>query len=149
MIKIVCQNKKAAHEYFIIERYEVGLALTGSEVKSLRNSKATLTDGYAKLVNGEVFLYNVHISPYSHTHHEEQEPMRARKVLMHRQEIRRLLGKVQEKGFSLIPTKVYFKDGWAKLELALAKGKKVYDKRESIKKKDEQRELAQYQRRKN
>ncbi|MEW5947946.1 MAG: SsrA-binding protein SmpB [Thermodesulfobacteriota bacterium] len=141
-IKVVCQNKKAAHEYFITERYEAGLALTGSEVKSLRQGKANLTDGYAQLVGGEVLLYNVHISPYSHTHHEEQDPTRTRKVLLHRQEIKRLIGKIQEKGFTLIPTRIYFKNGWVKVELALAKGKKLYDKRESIKRREEEREIA-------
>ncbi|MDD5450920.1 MAG: SsrA-binding protein SmpB [Desulfovibrionales bacterium] len=141
-VKVVCQNKKAAHEYFITERYEAGLVLTGSEVKSLRQGKATLADGYAQVVGGEVLLYNVHISPYSHTHHEEQDPTRTRKVLFHRQEIRRLIGKIQEKGLTLIPTKIYFKNGWVKVELALAKGKKLYDKRESIKRREEEREIA-------
>jgi len=141
-VKVVCQNKKAAHEYFITERYEAGLVLTGSEVKSLRQGKATLADGYAQVVGNEVLLYNVHISPYSHTHHEEQDPTRTRKVLFHRQEIRRLIGKIQEKGLTLIPTKIYFKNGWVKVELALAKGKKLYDKRESIKRREEEREIA-------
>lgn len=141
-VKLVCQNKKAAYEYFITERYEAGLVLTGSEVKSLRQGRATLADGYAQVVGNEVLLYNVHISPYSHTHHEEQAPTRTRKVLFHRQEIRRLIGKIQEKGLTLIPIKIYFKNGWVKVELALAKGKKLYDKRESIKRREEEREIA-------
>ncbi|MEW6327793.1 MAG: SsrA-binding protein SmpB [Thermodesulfobacteriota bacterium] len=141
-VKVVCQNKKAAHDYFITERYEAGLVLTGSEVKSLRQGKANLADGYAQVVDDEVLLYNVHISPYSHTHHVEQDPTRTRKVLLHRQEIRRLIGKIQEKGFTLIPTRIYFKNGWVKVELALAKGKKLYDKRESIKRREEEREIA-------
>lgn len=148
-IKVVCQNKKAAHEYFIVERFEAGIVLTGSEVKSLRQGKANLADGYAQVVGGEVLLYNVHISPYSHAHHEEQDPTRTRKLLVHRREIKKLIGKVQEKGFTLIPTKIYFKNGWAKVELALAKGKKLYDKRESIKRREEEREIAKRYRNKN
>ncbi|MFH1148114.1 MAG: SsrA-binding protein SmpB [Pseudomonadota bacterium] len=139
--KVICQNKKAQYEYFISERYEGGIVLTGSEVKSLRQSKASLTDAYARIIDNEIVLYNMHISPYPYSHHETLDPKRRRKVLMHRQEIKRLAGKVKEKGYSLIPTKVYFKDSWAKVELALAKGKKLYDKRESLKKKDEEREI--------
>lgn len=138
---MICQNKKAFYDYAIVEKYEAGIVLTGSEVKSLRENKASLVDGYARVVSGEVLLYNVHISPYSHTH-EQQNPIRTRKLLMRKGEIRRLSGKVQEKGLALIPLKMYFKDGWAKLELALAKGKKTYDKRESIKRKDQERETA-------
>lgn len=140
-IKLICQNKKAQHEYFISERYEGGIVLTGGEVKSLRQNKASLTDAYARIIDNEIVIYNMHISPYPYTHQEAPDPKRRRKVLMHRQEIRRLSVKVKEKGFSLIPTKLYFKDSWAKVELGLAKGKKLYDKRESLKKKDEEREM--------
>lgn len=140
-VKVVCRNKRAAHDYFITETYEAGMVLTGSEVKSLRQGKANLSDGYAQVVGEEVLLYNVHISPYSHAHYE-QDPTRTRKLLLHRQELKRLIGKIREKGFTLIPTKIYFKNGWAKVELALAKGKKLYDKRETLKRKEEEREIA-------
>lgn len=148
-VKVVCQNKKAAYEYFIAERYEAGLVLTGSEVKSLRQGKANLSDGYAQVVGSEILLYNVHISSYAHAGHEEQDPIRTRKLLLHRREIKKLLGKVQEKGFTLIPTRIYFKNGLAKVELALAKGKKLYDKRETIKRREEEREIAKRYRDKN
>lgn len=141
---IVCQNKKAFHDYFVEETYEAGLCLTGAEVKSLRLGRANLKDSYARVMkDGEVYLINTHISPYARadgfTH---AEPDRARKLLLHRREIKRLIGKTREKGYTLIPTKIYFKGGRAKVELGLAIGKKFYDKREAIKKREMSRELA-------
>ncbi len=139
--RLVCQNKKAYHDYEIVETMEAGMVLLGTEVKSLREGRANLKDSYAKIRKGEVFLYGLHISPYSHASYDNHEPERVRKLLLHAFEIKRLLGKTQEKGFSLIPLKVYFNKGRAKVELALARGKKLYDKRESIKRKEENREM--------
>ncbi len=140
-IRIISQNKKAFHDYEITERFEAGMVLLGTEVKSLRNGRANLKDSYARVKKNEVFLYGLHISPYSHATYDNHEPERVRKLLLHRLEIKKLLGKTQERGFSLIPLKLYFKDGKAKVEIALARGKKEYDKRESLKKKEEAREL--------
>jgi SsrA-binding protein len=140
-IKLVCQNRKAFHDYEIVETLEAGLVLVGTEVKSLRAGRANLKDSYAKIKRGEAFLYDLHISPYSHAYFDNHDPERVRKLLLHRQEIKRLLGKTQEKGFSLIPLKIYFKAGKVKVEIALARGKKAYDKRESLKRKEEAREL--------
>ncbi len=141
--RVVCTNKKAYHNYHIESTLEVGIALTGPEVKSLRAGRANLKDGYAAINKNEVWLHNVHISPYSHATHIQVDPLRTRKLLLHRKEIRKLIGKVQEKGFALIPVKIYFiGSGKAKLELALARGKRLYDKRAAIKKKDTDREMA-------
>ncbi len=141
-IRVVCTNKKARHDYHIESTFEVGMVLTGPEVKSLRAGKANLRDGYAAIEKNEVWLHNVHISSYSHATHNPSDPMRVRKLLLHRREIRKLLGKVKEKGFALIPLKIYFiESGKVKLELALARGKRLYDKRAAIKKKDTDREL--------
>lgn len=140
-IRIISQNKKAFHDFEVSEKYEAGIVLLGTEVKSLREGRANLKDSYAKVKKNEVFLYDLHISPYSHASYENHEPERVRKLLLHRLEIKKLLGKVQERGFSLIPLKMYFKDGKVKVEIALAKGKREYDKRESIKRKEENREL--------
>ena len=139
--KLICQNKKAWHNYFIEDKYEAGIALLGSEVKSLREGKASLGDSYAKIKNGEVFLVDAHISPYPHANRFNHDPLRTRKLLLHKREIKRLIGKVQEKGFTLIPLRLYFSDGKAKVELGLAKGKKLYDKRETLKRKTIQREM--------
>lgn len=135
-MKVVCTNKKAYHLYNIEETYEAGIQLYGCEVKSLRLGRANLNDSFARVVNGEVFLYNMHISPYPHSREAQNlDPTRTRKLLLKKSEIKRLAGKVQERGYTLIPTKVYFNErGLAKVELALAKGKKVYDRREDIKK---------------
>ncbi len=141
--KIVCRNKKAAHEYFLEEFLEAGLVLLGAEVKSLRDGRSNLVDSYAKVTKGEVFLHNMHITPYPFAHHMQLDPTRKRKLLLNRREIRRLIGKTEQKGFSLIPTKVYFKNGRAKVEIALAKGKRKYDKRQSLKEKDLKKEIAQ------
>jgi len=142
-IKIVCQNKKAYHDYFIDETFEAGIVLVGTEVKSLRLGMANLKDSYAIIRNGgELFLTNAHISPYKQADRFTMpEPDRTRKLLLHREEINKLIGKTKEKGYTLIPTKIYFKNGKAKVEIALAKGKKHFDKRETIKKKTVEREM--------
>ena len=147
-IRIISQNKKAFHDYEITERFEAGMVLLGTEVKSLREGRANLKDSYARVKKSEVFLYGLHISPYSHASHDNHEPERVRKLLLHRIEIKKLLGKTQERGFSLIPLKLYFKDGRVKVEIALARGKREYDKRESLKRKEETRELDRLKRRK-
>lgn len=140
-IKIVAQNRKARHEYHILETWEAGLVLEGTEVKSLRDGKANLKDSYARVVNGEVYLYNLHISPYDRGNRYNHEPMRDRKLLLHKREIRKMKGRVEEKGHALIALKIYFKDGKAKLELGLGKGKKLYDKRADIAKRDSDRDI--------
>lgn len=140
-VKTVTENRKARHEYHIIETYEAGLALTGTEVKSLRIGRANLQDSYARVESGELMLYNMHISPYDQGNRFNHEPKRTRRLLMHKYEIMRLLGKTREKGLALVPLKVYFKDGLAKVELALAKGKKIYDRREDIAERDAKREM--------
>lgn len=146
-IKIVCQNRKASHEYFIDERIEAGIVLQGPEVKSLREGRGNLTDSYARVKAGEVFLYNMHISPYPFAHNMPLEPVRVRKLLLSNKEIKRLIGKAEEKGYTLIPTKVYFKEGWAKVEIALAKGKRKYDKRQALKEKEIKRDIEQAKKR--
>ena len=140
-IRLVCQNKKAYHDYEILETFEAGMVLLGTEVKSLREGRANLKDSYAKVKKGEVFLYGLHISPYTHATYDNHDPERVRKLLLHHFEIKRILGKTQERGFALVPLKIYFSKGLAKVELALARGRKDYDKRESIKKKEERREM--------
>jgi SsrA-binding protein len=140
-IKVVCQNKKARYNYQILEVIEAGMVLLGTEVKSLRLGRANLKDSYARVKNGELFLMQSHISPYSHAYYDNHDPDRVRKLLVHKREIKRLQGKTQEKGLTLVPLKIYFKDGKAKVELGLARGKRTYDKRESLKRKTEQREL--------
>jgi len=140
-MKIVATNKKAYHDYHIEESYEAGIMLKGTEVKSLREGRANLKDSFARVENEEIFLYNCHISPYSHGNIANHDPLRTRKLLMHKVEIQRLMGKMMQKGYTLLPLKIYFKDGKAKVELALAKGKKQYDKREDIKKRDAAREM--------
>lgn len=139
-MKPICTNRKAYHEYHIEETFEAGLVLTGTEVKSLREGKANLKDSYAKIKDGELFLVNAHISPYSCGNIFNHEPKRDRKLLMHKREINRLFGKVRERGYTLVALSMYFdKRNKAKMQIALAKGKTLYDKRESIKKKDEKR----------
>ena len=140
-IKVVCQNKKARHDYQVLEVIEAGMVLLGTEVKSLRQGRANLKDSYARVKDGELFLMQSHISPYTHAYHDNHEPDRVRKLLLHKREIKRLQGKTQEKGLTLVPLKIYFKDGKAKVELALARGKRMYDKRETLKRKTEEREL--------
>ncbi|HHW42372.1 MAG TPA: SsrA-binding protein SmpB [Desulfotomaculum sp.] len=140
--KMVTVNRKARHDYHVLETYEAGIALTGTEVKSLRAGRANLQDSFARVENAELFLYNMHISPYEQGNRFNHEPKRPRKLLMHKYEIRRLLGKSREKGLALVPLKVYFNDrGKAKVELALARGKKLYDKREDMAARDARREM--------
>ncbi len=145
-IKVVAQNRKARHDYFIQDSYEAGLVLKGTEVKSLRQGKVNLKDGYARIKDGELFLMDIHISPYSFGNRLNHDPLRPRKLLMHEGEIHRLMGKVKEKGFSLIPLSIYFTHGRAKVSLALAKGKKLYDKREALKRKAMKKEVERSQR---
>ncbi|GAK49943.1 SsrA-binding protein [Candidatus Moduliflexus flocculans] len=139
--KSICINKEATHLYFIEERFEAGLVLRGTEVKSLREGRANLKESYAKVNGDEIFLVNCHISPYSHGNQLNHDPLRSRKLLLHRREIRKLIGKVSEKGFTLVPISMYFSDGKAKLELGLGKGKKLHDKRESLKERAANREM--------
>jgi SsrA-binding protein len=141
-IKIVCENRKARHNYFIEDKYEAGLVLTGTEVKSLRDGKGNLQDSYAIFKGGELFLLNSNIAPYAMGNRENHEPLRTRKLLLKHDEIKKLWGKIEIKGYSLIPLKIYFKKGIAKVEIALARGKKSHDKRESTKERDAKRDLA-------
>ncbi len=141
--KIVCQNRKARHDYFIDEIYEAGIVLVGPEVKSLREGRASLKDTYARVKNGELFLHNMHITPYPFARHLNLDPTRTRKLLMQKREIKKLIGKTEEKGYSLIPLSVYLLRGIIKVEFALAKGKRKYDKRYALKEKEMKRELDQ------
>lgn len=142
--KILANNKKARHDYFIEEVYEAGIALTGTEIKSMRAGKVNLKDSYAKVVDGEIIVYNMHVSPFEQGNRYNVDPLRPRKLLLHRQEIRKLIGYITLKGLTLIPLNVYLnKNGVAKLELAVAKGKKEYDKRDTIAKKDADRKMDQ------
>ncbi len=141
--RIVCQNRKASHEYFLDEVFEAGLVLMGPEVKSLRDGRANLVDSYARFRGSELWLYNMHVSPYPFAHHVDLEPTRPRKLLLNRSEIKRLLGKTQEKGYTLVPLKVYFSGNWAKVEIAMARGKRKVDKRRSLKEKELKREIDQ------
>lgn len=146
----VITNRKARHDFHILESMEAGISLQGSEVKSLRLGKANLRDSYGRVENGEVILYNMHISPYEKASYFNHEPKRPRKLLLHKREISKLIGAVREKGHTLVPLKVYFNaNGLAKVELALAKGKRIYDKRETIARRDAQRELARVVKEKN
>ena len=139
--KIVSTNRKARHDYFIEETYEAGIALVGTEVKSIRQGKISIKDGYAQVENGEVFLYNVHISPYEQGNIFNRDPLRARKLLLHKNEIRKLIGYVQQKGYALIPLSFYLKDGLVKVELGVGIGKRKYDKRQVLAKKDAERRI--------
>ena len=140
-MKVVCQNRKAYHDYHIDETVESGIALLGTEVKSLREGKANLKDGYVIIKGEEVFLLNCHISPYSHGNIMNHDPLRTRKLLLHKKEISRLAGKVIAKGYTLIPLRLYFKDSFAKVEIGLAKGKKLFEKRDTIKEREARREI--------
>ncbi|MFM1654927.1 SsrA-binding protein SmpB [Brevibacillus sp. B_LB10_24] len=140
-VKVVAQNRKARHDYHIEDVYEAGIALTGTEIKSIRAGRVQLKDSFARVDNGNVLLYNVHISPYAQGNRFNHEPERTRQLLLSRMEILKLIGLTREKGYSLVPLSIYLKGGWAKVELALAKGKKNYDKREDIKKRDANREV--------
>lgn len=138
---MLCQNKKAFHEYRIEETFEAGMALVGTEVKSLRLGKGNLKDGYVQVEDEEAFLHNVHINPYPFGHQFNHDPERVRKLLLHKREIRRLSGKVKERGYTLVPLKIYLKKGKMKVEIGLAKGKTLYDKREDLKKRSADREM--------
>ncbi len=148
-MKIVAQNRKAFHDYFIEETLEAGMVLTGTEVKSLRDAKANLMDSYVLIKDNEVFLFNCHISPYTHGNIMNHDPVRTRKLLLHKKELAKLQAKAAQKGYSVIPLKIYFKDGRAKTEIGLAKGKKQYEKRETIKKKEADREIQRAMRSRN
>ena len=137
----VAVNRQARHRYHLLDKWEAGMVLTGTEVKSLRGGKATIKDGYASLSEGEVWLHNVHIPPYGPASRENHEPERPRKLLLHRREIDRLIGRIQQKGLTLVPTRLYFVNGRAKVEIALARGKDVGDKRQSIKEREMKREM--------
>jgi SsrA-binding protein len=140
--KVVASNRKARHDYAILDTFEAGLALTGTEVKSLRAGRASLVDAFAQPQGAELYLYNMHIPEYALGTWTNHEPRRTRKLLLHRLEIDRLLGKLREGGLTMVPLSVYFADGWAKVELGLARGKKSYDKRQDLAKRDAQREIA-------
>lgn len=140
-MKLVANNKKAYHDYFIDEVYEAGIALHGTEVKSLRGGKCSIKEAFIKIEQGEVFVYGMHVSPYEKGNIFNKDPLRVKKLLLHKYEINKLAGKIAEKGFTLIPLRVYFSNGRAKVEIGLARGKKLYDKRQAIAKKDQLREV--------
>lgn len=142
-IKIISENRRARHDYFIEDTMETGIVLQGTEVKSLRLGKVNLRDSFARIENGEVFLHGMHISPYEQGNRFNHDPLRPRKLLLHKREIRRLIGKTREDGYTLVPTRLYFSKGRCKVELALAKGKKLYDKRDSEAKRDASRRALQ------
>jgi SsrA-binding protein len=147
--KIICQNKTARMNYFIDDTFEAGIVLVGTEVKSLREGRANLKDSYARVKDGEVYLYDLHVSPYSFGNRYNHEPLRVRKLLLHKREIKRLYGKSREKGLALIPLKLYFKNGKVKVELGIGKGKKLHDKREDMKLKEDRRDMERGLRAKN
>jgi SsrA-binding protein len=136
----IAENRKAYHDYHLLETFEAGIALLGTEVKAIREGRVNLRDSFARIDDGEAYLYNVNISPYSHRGYADHEPLRRRKLLLHREEIRKLIGKTREKGLTLVPVRMYFKSGRVKIALSLAKGKKEYDKRETIKQRETDRE---------
>ena len=136
----IAENRKAFHDFHLLETFEAGLVLLGTEVKAIREGRVNLRDSYARVEDGEVFLYNVNISPYSHRGYADHEPLRRRKLLLHRDEIRKLIGKTVERGMTLVPVRLYFKGGRVKVAVSLAKGKKEYDKRETIKRREVDRE---------
>ncbi len=138
--KLIANNKKAYHDFFIDETYECGIALHGTEVKSMRMGKCSIKEAFIRIEDGEVFVYGMHVSPYEKGNIFNKDPLRVKKLLLHKYEINKLLGKIKEKGYTLVPLQVYFKDGRVKVEIGLARGKKLYDKREAIAKKDQRRE---------
>ena len=138
--KLIANNKKAYHDFFIDETYECGIALHGMEVKSMRMGKCSIKEAFVRIEDGEVFVYGMHVSPYEKGNIFNKDPLRVKKLLLHKYEINKLLGKIKEKGYTLVPLQVYFKDGKVKVEIGLARGKKLYDKREAIAKKDQRRE---------
>lgn len=138
--KLIANNKKAYHDYFIDETYEAGVALHGTEVKSMRMGKCSIKESFIRIENGEMFVYGMHVSPYEKGNIFNKDPLRVKKLLMHKYEINKLAGKIAEKGYTLVPLQVYFRDGKVKVEVGLARGKKLYDKRQDIAKKDQRRE---------
>ncbi|MFC7370989.1 SsrA-binding protein SmpB [Fictibacillus iocasae] len=139
--KVVAQNKKATHDYHIEDTYEAGIVLQGTEIKSIRAGKANLKDSFARVQNGELFLHNMHVSPYEQGNRFNHDPLRTRKLLLHKKQISQLIGATKEKGYSIVPLKMYLKNGFAKVLIGIAKGKKNYDKREDLKRKDAKREI--------
>ncbi|KHD86480.1 SsrA-binding protein SmpB [Heyndrickxia ginsengihumi] len=139
--KVIAQNRKANHDYFIEETYEAGIVLQGTEIKSIRAGRVNLKDSFARIEKGEVFLYNMHISPYEQGNRYNHDPLRTRKLLLQRKQINKLIGETKEQGYSLVPLKMYIKNGYAKVLIGLARGKKNYDKREDLKKKEAKREI--------
>ncbi|MFS0644519.1 SsrA-binding protein SmpB [Siminovitchia sp. 179-K 8D1 HS] len=139
--KLIAQNKKASHDYFIEETYETGIVLKGTEIKAIRAGRVNLKDAYARIQNGEVFLHNMHISPYEQGNRYNHDPLRTRKLLLHRKQINKLIGETKEQGYTLVPLKIYLKNGFAKLLIGLGKGKKQYDKREDLKRKEAKRDI--------
>ena len=148
-VKLVANNKKAYHDYFIDDSFEAGIELYGTEVKSIRMGKCSIKESFIKIENGQVYVYGMHVSPYEKGNIFNKDPLRIRKLLLHRAEIRRLLSKIKDKGYTLVPLKVYFKGSLVKVEMGLARGKKLYDKREDIAKKDARREIERGFREKN
>ena len=138
--KLIANNKKAYHDYFIDDTYEAGIALHGTEVKSMRQGKCSIKESFIRIENGEVFVYGMHVSPYEKGNIFNKDPLRVKKLLLHKYEINKLAGKIKEKGYTLVPLQVYFKEGKVKVEIGLARGKKLYDKRDDIAKKDQKRE---------
>ena len=138
--KLIANNKKAYHDYFIDENYEAGIALHGTEVKSIRMGKCSIKESFVRIENGEVYVYGMHVSPYEKGNIFNKDPLRVKKLLLHKYEINKLQGKIKEKGYTLVPLQVYFKEGKVKVEIGLARGKKLYDKRQDIAKKDQRRE---------
>jgi len=138
--RTIAENRKASHDFHFLETFEAGVALLGTEVKAIREGRVNLRDSFGRVEDGEVFLYNVHISPYSHRGYADHEPLRRRKLLLHRSEIRKLVGRTSEKGLTLVPVRMYFKNGRVKVAVSLAKGKQAHDKRETIKKREAERE---------
>jgi SsrA-binding protein len=138
--KNIAENRKAFHDYHILETFEAGMALVGTEVKSIREGNVNLRDSFARVESGEIWIYNVHINPYSHRGYSDHEPTRRRKLLLRKAEIRKLIGKTVEKGMTLVPTRLYFRNGYVKVAISLAKGKKEHDKRETIKRRETDRE---------
>jgi SsrA-binding protein len=139
--KVIAQNKKAGHDYFIEETYEAGIVLQGTEIKAIRAGRVNMKDSYARIINGEVFLVGMHISPYEQGNRYNHDPLRTRKLLLHKKQIDKLIGETKEVGYALVPLKMYLKNGFAKVLIGLAKGKKNYDKRETLKKKEAKREM--------
>ncbi len=139
--KVLAQNKKARHDYFIEETYEAGMVLLGTEIKAIRAGRVNLKDSFARIRNGELFVHNMHISPYEQGNIHNHDPLRTRKLLLHRKQINTLIGETKEAGYSIVPLKIYLKDGYAKLLIGLAKGKKKYDKREDLKQKEAKRDI--------